>query len=322
VSVEEIDVIVSFLDVGHGDAAVIRFREGSELRTIVVDGGGPRHADAVLSYLLRNTITRVDLMVATHIDRNHLAGLLPVVESERLTIQNFWGPACESNQPSVKGLRSADERAYQRLYARVSQRVRPEHILCPHRGMPLPTLFRDCAITVLSPMRQNVLRPPAEDEEPRKPIDLAAEQNEHAMVLHIECHGLRILLASDLDGPPLSSLLGDPTLQDFFDIDILKVPHYGRSHHAVPALRQALRDHCAAVVSIARGDDKAVSRDLLGTLRDLRAEVFCTEHTDAEAYCANPHCRAAKGGQNIVFFYRHGAPSFTPSADACALTLG
>ena len=180
-SVEEIDVIVSFLDVGHGDAAVIRFREGSELRTIVVDGGGPRHADAVLSYLLRNTITRVDLMVATHIDRNHLAGLLPVVESERLTIQNFWGPACESNQPSVKGLRSADERAYQRLYARVTQRVRPEHILCPPRGMPRPTLFRDCAITVLSPMRQNVLRPPAEDEEP-----LIGRQALHARSIAID----------------------------------------------------------------------------------------------------------------------------------------
>lgn len=320
-SVEELDLIVTFLDVGHGDAAVIRFREGPELRTIVVDGGGPRQPEALLAYLLRNTITRIDLLVATHIDRNHVAGLLPVVESERLTITNFWGPACESAQPSVSGLRTPDERTYQRLYARVTQRVRPEHILCPHRGMPLPTLFRDCTLTVLNPLRQNVLRPPDDDEPEREPPELAAEQNELSMVLHVECHGLRLLLPSDLNGAPLAGMLGDPTVQEFMDIDILKVPHYGRSHHAAAALGDALRAHCAAVLSLADGDDKTVSRDLLAALQGLRAEVFCTEHSQADLFCSNPHCRAARGGQNVVFFYRRGAASFTPSADACVLSL-
>lgn len=320
-SVEELDLIVTFLNVGHGDAAVLRFREGPELRTVVVDGGGPRHPDALLAYLLRNMVTRIDLLVATHINRNHVAGLLPVVESERLTIGNFWGPACESAQPSVGGLRTPDERTYQRLYARITQRVRPEHILCPHRGMPLPTLFRDCTLTVLNPLRQNVLRPPPDDEPQRTPAELAAEQNELSVVLHIECHGLRLLLTSDLDGPPLAGMVGDPTLADYMDIDILKVPHYGRSHHAAPALRDALRGHCAAVLSIAASDATAVSRDLLAALQGLRAEVFATQHSPADIFCANPHCRAARGGQNVVFFYRRGAASFTPSADACVLSL-
>lgn len=319
-SVEELDLIVTFLDVGHGDAAVIRFREGPELRTIVVDGGGSRHANVLLSYLLRNTIMRVDLLVATHIDRNHIAGLLPVVESERLAIANFWGPACESAQPSVKGLRTPDERAYQRLYARVTQRVRPEHVLCPHRGMPLPTLFRDCTLTVLNPLRQNVLRPP-DDDVAHGQDELAIAQNEQSLVLHVECHGLSLLLASDLEGPALASLLSDPTLQDFLGVDILKVPHYARSHHAGPALRHALRDRCAAIVSIDARDGKAVSRELLSAFQGLRAEIFCTEHAREESYCANPNCRAARGGQNIVFFYRRGAASFTPSADACVLSL-
>ena len=319
-SVEEIDLIVSFLDVGHGDAAVIRFREGHELRTIVVDGGGPKHSGVLLSYLLRNTITKIDLLVASHIDRNHVSGLLPVVESERLAIQNFWGPACESAQPSVQGLRAADERTYQRLYSRITQRVRPEHTLCPTRGMPLPTIFRDCTLTVLNPLRQNVLRAPTDEADERTPAEIAAEQNEHALVLHIECHGLRFLLASDLDGASLGAMVSDPTVQDFLDVDILKVPHYGRSHNVGIALGQALRSRCAAVFALDAGDDAAVYRDLLSALQGLRAEVFCTQHSDQQVYCGNAYCRAARGGQNIVFFYRRGAPSFTPSADACVLS--
>jgi len=319
-SVEDIDVVASFLDVGHGDAVVIRFREGHELRTIVVDGGGPEHSDVLLSYLLDNTVARIDLLVASHIDRNHVAGMIPVVESERLTIQNFWGPACESARPSVQGLRTSDERTYQRLYSRITQRVRAEHILCPTRGMPLPTLFRDCALTVLNPIRQNVLTPPADDAPAKKPADIAIEQNELSLVLHIECHGLSLLLTSDLGGHSFAGMVADAGIREFLSVDIMKVAHYGRAGSAGGALTQALRDRCAAVLSAAPNDDRGVSPETLSVLQEVRAELFCTAHTPGNAFCHNPHCRAANGGQNIVFFYRRGAPSFTPSADACVLS--
>ena len=42
-SVQELDLVATFLDVGHGDAIVLRFREGHQVRTVVVDGGGPEH---------------------------------------------------------------------------------------------------------------------------------------------------------------------------------------------------------------------------------------------------------------------------------------
>lgn len=320
-SVEELDLVVSFLNVGHGDATVIRFREGHELRTVVVDGGGPKHANVLLSYLLRNTITKIDLLIASHIDRNHVAGLLPVVESERVTIHNFWGPACESAKPSVPGLTTGDERVYQRLYSRITQRVRPEHILCPTRGMPLPTIFGQCNFTVLSPMRQNVLQPKPADTETRKPAEIAHEQNEHALVLHVDCHGVRLLLTSDLTGQALAHLLGDPTVQEYLDVDILKVPHYGRPHHVGGALTQWLREGRAAVLSIDAQDGERVSAGLLAAFQELNTQLFCTQHSNKHLFCSNPHCRAARGGQNIVVFCSRGAP-FTPSGDACELSLG
>src|SRR5207245_780252 len=72
---------VSFLDVGQGDAAVLRTPNG---RWIVIDGG-PRipGSDAgrrvVVPFLRRHGAGRVALGVATHGDSDHLGGIPAVV---------------------------------------------------------------------------------------------------------------------------------------------------------------------------------------------------------------------------------------------------
>jgi competence protein ComEC len=73
-----------FLDVGHGDAAVIVTPNG---RAVLVDGGG-RAQDAgrtgwntIGPELSRLGVTSLDLVVATHPDADHIQGLLPVLAS-------------------------------------------------------------------------------------------------------------------------------------------------------------------------------------------------------------------------------------------------
>jgi len=321
VSVEELDLVVAFLDVGHGDAAVLRFREGHQVRTIVVDGGGPEHSERLLAYLLRNAITTVDLLVATHVDRNHITGLIPVVESERITIHHFWGPSCESTQPSVAGLRTPDERAYQRLYARVAQKVRPEQMVCPTRGMPLPRLSPDATLTVVNPPRANVLKPAPKNAPPRKPEELAIEQNELALVLHLESHGLRVLLASDIEGPFWGSVMADAGVQRYLDVNILKVPNFGQPSGMPAGILQFVSTDYA-VLSLGSAEDRQPSLDILNVMQERGAEVICTEHAVKNSFCRNPHCPAAHGGQNIVFCRRRGDSSYSTSAYFCPLFGG
>jgi beta-lactamase superfamily II metal-dependent hydrolase len=318
VSVEELDLVVAFLDVGHGDSAVVRFREGHQVRTIVVDGGGPDHPERLLSYLLRNAITTVDLLVASHIDRNHIAGLVPLVESDRVTVHHFWGPGCESTQPSVSGLRTTDERTYQRIYARVTQRVRPDNMVCPTRGMPLPKLFTDATVTVLNPPRANVLKPPPKNAPARKPEELALEQNELALVLHVESHGLRVLFPSDVEGAFWGNVLQDGSLQRYLDVNILKVPNFGQSSGLPLGVMQFVNTDYA-VLSLGAATDKQPSLDILNLMQERGAEVICTQHPAKNSFCRNPHCPAAQGGQNIVFCRRKGDSSYSTSAYFCPL---
>ncbi|MDP8228176.1 MAG: ComEC/Rec2 family competence protein, partial [Candidatus Electryoneaceae bacterium] len=77
---------VWFLDVGNGDAAVWRFPDG---RTVVVDGGPipwGRTQGKTIGVLKYWGCRKIDLMVATHNDYDHIAGLTDVIEQYPVSI--------------------------------------------------------------------------------------------------------------------------------------------------------------------------------------------------------------------------------------------
>ena len=67
-----------FIDVGQGDAVFIRAPGG---QGVLYDGG--RRTKVVLEYLQAIGVTRVDLIVASHPDADHIAGLIAVVSAYR-----------------------------------------------------------------------------------------------------------------------------------------------------------------------------------------------------------------------------------------------
>jgi beta-lactamase superfamily II metal-dependent hydrolase len=71
--VEE-EIIISFLDVGQGDAIVIRSAENA----VLIDGGDHRRRAVVMEYLQEAEISRLCYVIATHPHSDHI-GALPTV---------------------------------------------------------------------------------------------------------------------------------------------------------------------------------------------------------------------------------------------------
>ena len=69
---------IHFIDVGQGDSVFIRAPSGQSL---LYDGG--RKEDIPLEYLRSLGVQQVDLVIASHPDADHIAGLIPVVEAYR-----------------------------------------------------------------------------------------------------------------------------------------------------------------------------------------------------------------------------------------------
>ncbi|MCL1788362.1 MAG: MBL fold metallo-hydrolase, partial [Defluviitaleaceae bacterium] len=69
------EILVSFIDVGQGDAILVR----SQDHAVLIDGGEHAQRNALTGYLRAAGIRRLDYVVATHPHSDHIGGLVTVL---------------------------------------------------------------------------------------------------------------------------------------------------------------------------------------------------------------------------------------------------
>ncbi|CAM3558671.1 MBL fold metallo-hydrolase [Deinococcus saxicola] len=95
-------VTVRFLDVGQGDAILVRSPEG---KTMLVDGG--RSVSRMEEHMKTYGIDKIDVMVATHADADHIAGLVAAAEAKpTLFINNGLGGTTKTWERLVAALQA------------------------------------------------------------------------------------------------------------------------------------------------------------------------------------------------------------------------
>ncbi len=209
------DLRVTFLAVGEGDAAVIRF-PGS--RVMVIDGGSAwRDFDlgerVVARYLWSQKIMRVDWLALSHPDQDHYGGLDFIARNFRP--KEFWDTAAENHDASY------------------------EHLLSTLSGLKVPIRQMDSAASAINIDGVHVVA--------MNPHALASTtRNNASMVLRLEYRGNPILFTGDLEAAGELGLL--KSSRDL-RATILKVPHHG-SHTSSSAGFVEAVDPRLAVISV------------------------------------------------------------------------
>ncbi len=72
---------LAILDVGHGNCAVLKTSEG-----VVVIDAGPK--SGLLEYLSEQKISTVDIVLISHADQDHIAGLIALIASQEIEINS------------------------------------------------------------------------------------------------------------------------------------------------------------------------------------------------------------------------------------------
>jgi competence protein ComEC len=200
---------ISFLDVGQGDGILVQVPEGS----VLVDQGPP---EAHVGDLVRSLgVHRLDLLVLTHPERDHVGGAADVLRGTRVAV------LLDPRQPSPssyerEALDVAADRSVPVRVARAGQVYRLGRLV----------------LRVVWPDRPGL---PGQDP------------NEHAIVLVATYGSVDALLAADAESVVTGHLRLPP-------VEILKIAHHGSADDGLPALLDRLRPQ-VAVISVGAGND-------------------------------------------------------------------
>ena len=206
---------ITFLAVGQGDAAVIRF-PGS--RVMVIDGGGglsPAFDPGerlVARFLWSQKVMRVEYLALSHPDFDHYGGLEFLARNFRP--KEFWAPAVPSPDPHYAALLSA----------------------LALSGARLRLLDSSAAIGDISGVAMRCLNPPAQR---------ALTHNNSSMVLMLARGLNRVLFTGDIEARAEQALLASYPGQ--IRATLLKVPHHGSKSSSTPAFVDAVQAPIAII---------------------------------------------------------------------------
>jgi len=232
---------MTVLDVGHGDSIFVRAPGG---RTMVVDAGNRSEfvdlgKRAVAPFLWANHETKIDLVLVTHPDADHIGGAKYLIEHFRV------GALVLGPKPFPGTLE--DE-----LIA-----------VCETRGVPVQRAARGDRFT-LGRARVEVLHPP------RDATDLA--ENERSLVVRVSWTGFSALLTGDIESAA-EAQLADLNVA----AQVLKVPHHGSGTSSSRGFIAAVRPEIAIVSVGPRGRTTVVKPEVIARYQDAGIDVFRTD---------------------------------------------
>ncbi len=239
---------VHFINVGEGDCILV---QTPCRKNILIDGGGTPYYDfdvghhTVIPYLRRKGINRIDLMILTHPDLDHLEGLISILKEMKVKLVMDSGVPYE-NETYLEFLtliRLDDTIDYHQASAGDIIRISP-----------------DLEFLVLHPARNFAY---CDD----------SYLNNHSIVLKLRYKKTSFLFTGDIEERAEASLL---PWKELLECDILKVAHHG-SNTSTGQLFIAEAKPEACIISVGSNQFGHPHREIVERLKDTCGKVFRTD---------------------------------------------
>ena len=273
------NLVLTFIDVGQGDSILVEFPKG---RKMLIDGGG-LHDDrfdigknVVAPLLWRKKIRRIDTLVLTHPDPDHLKGLNFI--AQHFSIGQFW----------ESGLRVGSE-PYLRL----------EKTLLEKRVKRV-SLNEKSSIQEINGVQVSVLNPSPSLVNTGfiKGNRTRSLTNNHSLVLRLQFRNTGVLLAGDIEKEAEVRILRQG---HSVRADLLKIPHHGSLSSSTGVFLERV-DPAYAVLSVARRNlGRLPHPEVVKRYEELKIKVLRTDRdgaitvvTDGEEIEIKPFLRAER----------------------------
>lgn len=228
---------VTFLDVGKADAIFLQ----TEASNVLIDAGTDKKGDDIIQALEERDVKKLDLLIITHFDKDHVGGADKVLEA--LPVDRVLEPN----------------------YAKDSKQFTQYRDALSKSGMQAESLTENIAFSLDGVEYQ---------------VDVANrdfygedEENDFSLVVRATHGGVRFLFAGDAENARLAELLDEGDLQSA----VLKVPHHGKYENLSPAFFEAVGAKYAVITS---SEEEPEDEETVYALEWLGAQVLYTRKGD------------------------------------------
>ena len=237
------DLGVFFIDVGQGDAILIRSPDG---RFMMIDAGAGKSADLLVKTLKSYGVKTLDYFVLTHPDEDHVGGAAAILESF-----------------DVKAVLASDAGAATKVWRDTVAAIEEEG--CAFLTVSAGNVYRffeNCDFKILGPVD----------------VEAASDVNNQSVVLRLDYGKTSFLFTGDAGKEEEQSMLERFDAKEF-SADVLKLGHHGSSSSSGQAFLSAVNPRFAVVSC---GKNNAYGHphaSVLGALSERNVKVLRTDES-------------------------------------------
>lgn len=229
---------VSFIDVGKGDCELI----SCDGYNILIDAGPDITAENIKAYLKRYNVDTLDLVIATHPDKDHIGGMAEILSE--FNVKLFW-------QKTVDKSILPDTDCYNNMLMMLDEK----NVKTAEPNVNNRVIYGNMCFTVLSPDKEYYTT------------------NNDSIVVRLECFGKSFLFMGDAEKEVEKELItNDCNLES----DVLKVSHHGSKGASTYDFLQSVNPKYA-VICVGENTNNLPSNAVLKRLDEDNVNVLRTD---------------------------------------------
>ena len=228
---------VHIIDVGQGDSIFIQTLEN---KRILIDAGNEEAEHTVYSYLKRKGVKKIDVLIATHPDTDHIGSMDYIID--KFKISHFYMPEAKTDSEAFYNLLDS----------------------CKDKNLKIEYLTKGDVLKIDSSTSMEIL----------SPSTITDKNNLNSIVSLLNYKGYEFLFTGDAEKENESEILSSCNLPD---IEFLKAGHHGSSSSSTDKFIAKLKPEAVAISCGYNNDYGHPHRSVLDTFRENGSVVYRTD---------------------------------------------
>jgi competence protein ComEC len=227
---------VHFIDVGQGDSIYIKAPNGED---IIIDGGNKDGSD-VVTYLKKQKVDDIEIMIATHPDADHIGGLDEVLAAYK--VEQIYAPKVSHTTEAYKDFLNA---------------VKKEKVKIQTAKSGVELKIKDVTAKFVAPVKE-----------------YGKDLNNWSAVLHVTYGKNTFLFTGDAEEKSEKDMINS---KQKIKAEVLKVGHHGAKETTTDSFLKTVQPKYAVISVGAKNSYKHPTNEVLNRLKKVKATVYRTD---------------------------------------------